>query len=94
LPIAFRAKGQQGIAGAEQTKQIDRMEKIDAPLTHEKTVSFRFPQPPRSGHRVIKLENVDFAYGDLPVYRGLNFEAERNQRTVLVGQTARKIEPC
>jgi ATP-binding cassette subfamily F protein 3 len=28
---------------------------------------------------------VDHAYGDLVVYRGLNFEAERGQRTVLVG---------
>ena len=34
---------------------------------------------------MIKLENVDHAYGDLVVYRGLNFEAERGQRTVLVG---------
>jgi ATP-binding cassette subfamily F protein 3 len=28
---------------------------------------------------------VDHAYGDLVVYRGLDFEAERGQRTVLVG---------
>jgi ATP-binding cassette, subfamily F, member 3 len=48
-------------------------------------VHFRFPQPPRSGHRVITLKDVDHAYGDLVVYRGLNFEAERGQRTVLVG---------
>jgi ATP-binding cassette subfamily F protein 3 len=81
----FRAKASKASQAQSKLKQIDRMEKIDAPLTQEKTVHFRFPQPPRSGHRVIKLENVDFAYGDLPVYSGLNFEAERNQRTVLVG---------
>ena len=51
----------------------------------ERTVHFRFPQPPRSGHRVITLKEVDHAYGDLVVYRGLDFEAERGQRTVLVG---------
>jgi ATP-binding cassette subfamily F protein 3 len=34
---------------------------------------------------VISLKEVDHAYGDLIVYRGLNFEAERGQRTVLVG---------
>jgi ATP-binding cassette subfamily F protein 3 len=61
------------------------MEKIEAPVAREKTVHFRFPQPPRSGHRVITLKDVDHAYGDLVVYRGLNFEAERGQRTVLVG---------
>ena len=56
----------------------------EAPVAREKTVHFRFPQPPRSGHRVITLKDVDHAYGDLVVYRGLNFEAERGQRTVLV----------
>jgi ATP-binding cassette subfamily F protein 3 len=61
------------------------MEKIEAPVSRERTVHFRFPQPPRSGHRVITLKEVDHAYGDLVVYRGLDFEAERGQRTVLVG---------
>jgi ATP-binding cassette subfamily F protein 3 len=34
---------------------------------------------------VITLKDVDHAYGDLVVYRGLQFHAERGQRTVLVG---------
>ncbi|MBA2743591.1 MAG: ABC-F family ATP-binding cassette domain-containing protein [Chthoniobacterales bacterium] len=81
----FRAKASKASQAQSKLKQIDRMEKIDAPVSREKTVHFHFPQPPRSGHRVIKLENVDHAYGDLVVYRGLNFEAERGQRMVLVG---------
>ena len=81
----FRAKASKASQAQSKLKQIDRMEKIDAPVAREKTVHFHFPQPPRSGHRVIKLDNVDYAYGDLVVYRGLNFEAERGQRTVLVG---------
>ena len=81
----FRAKASKASQAQSKLKQIDRMEKIEAPVAREKTVHFRFPQPPRSGHRVIKLEEVDHAYGDLVVYRGLNFEAERGQRTVLVG---------
>ncbi|MFL6595004.1 MAG: ABC-F family ATP-binding cassette domain-containing protein, partial [Chthoniobacterales bacterium] len=81
----FRAKASKASQAQSKLKQIDRMDKIDAPLANEKTVHFRFPQPQRSGHRVIKLENVDHAYGDLVVYRSLEFEAERGQRTVLVG---------
>ncbi|MBA3386606.1 MAG: ABC-F family ATP-binding cassette domain-containing protein, partial [Chthoniobacterales bacterium] len=81
----FRAKASKASQAQSKLKQIDRMAKIDAPVAREKTVHFRFPQPPRSGHRVIELEKVDHAYGDLVVYRGLNFEAERGQRTVLVG---------
>ncbi len=81
----FRAKASKASQAQSKLKQIDRMEKIDAPVSREKTVHFHFPQPARSGHRVIKLENVDHAYDDLVVYRGLNFEAERGQRMVLVG---------
>jgi ATP-binding cassette subfamily F protein 3 len=81
----FRAKASKASQAQSKLKQIDRMEKIEAPVSREKTVHFRFPQPPRSGHRVITLEEVNHAYGELSVYRGLNFEAERGQRTVLVG---------
>jgi ATP-binding cassette subfamily F protein 3 len=81
----FRAKASKASQAQSKLKQIDRMEKIEAPVAREKTVHFRFPQPPRSGQRVITLKDVDHAYGDLVVYRGLNFEAERGQRTVLVG---------
>src|SRR6267142_2022110 len=81
----FRAKASKASQAQSKLKQIERMEKIAAPVAREKTVHFRFPQPPRSGHRVITLKEVDQAYGNLVVYRGLNFEAERGQRTVLVG---------
>ena len=61
------------------------MDKIDAPEAAEKTIHFRFPQPRRSGQRVISLRGVHHAYGENVVYRGIDFEAERGQRMVLVG---------
>jgi len=48
-------------------------------------MNFKFPQPPRSGLKVIELEHVQQAYGDHVVYRDLNFTAERGQRIVLIG---------
>jgi ATP-binding cassette, subfamily F, member 3 len=81
----FRAKASKASQAQSKLKQIERMELIEAPLAAEARVKFRFPQPPRSGHRVITLKDVDHAYGTLQVYRGLNFEAERGQRIVLVG---------
>lgn len=81
----FRAKASKASQAQSKLKQIDRMEKIEAPTAREKTVHFHFPQPPRSGHRVISLKDVDHAYGEQVVYQGLNFEAERGQRIVLVG---------
>ena len=81
----FRAKASKASQAQSKLKQIDRMEKIAAPVARGKTIKFHFPQPPRSGLRVITLKGVDHAYGDLVVYHGLNFHAERGQRTVLVG---------
>src|SRR5438067_4640045 len=81
----FRAKATKASQAQSKLKQIDRMKKIAAPVARGKTVHFRFPQPPRSGHRVMTLKEVDHAYGDLVVYRGMQYHAERGQRTVLVG---------
>src|SRR6476659_6672899 len=81
----FRAKASKASQAQSKLKQIDRMEKIAVPTARGKTIKFHFPQPLRSGLRVITLKDVDHAYGDLVVYRRLNFHAERGQRTVLVG---------
>jgi ATP-binding cassette subfamily F protein 3 len=81
----YRAKNTMATRAQDKLKMIDRMEKIDAPVADAKTVKFRFPQPSRSGQRVITLGGVDFSYGDLQVYTDLDFEVERGERMVLVG---------
>src|SRR6266403_284271 len=81
----FRAKASKASQAQSKLKQIDRMERIAAPVARGKTIKFHFPQPVRSGLRVITLKDVDHAYGDLVVYRGMQYHAERGQRTVLVG---------
>ena len=81
----FRAKASKASQAQSKLKQIERMEKIAAPTAQGKTIKFHFPQPARSGLRVITLKDVRHAYGPLVVYDRLNFEAERGDRTVLVG---------
>ncbi len=81
----FRAKASKASQAQSKLKQIDRMEKIQAPTAQARTIKFHFPQPPRSGLRAITLKDVRHAYGDLVVYESLGFEAERGQKTVLVG---------
>jgi len=61
------------------------MDKIEAPVAETRSIKFRFPQPARSGQRVITLKDIHHAYGETVVYRGMSFEAERGQRIVLVG---------
>ena len=81
----FRAKASKAAQAQSKLKQVERMEKIEAPTSDDRKVSFSFPQPQRSGQKVITLENIHQAYGDKVVYRGMDFMAERDQRIVLVG---------
>ena len=83
----FGAKASMASRAKSKEKQIARLEEvaIDEPEDDLKKIQFRFPQPPRSGLKVMKLEHVRQAYGDHVVYQDLNFECERGQRTVLVG---------
>jgi ATP-binding cassette, subfamily F, member 3 len=83
----FRAKNTMAAQAQSKLKQIERLkeEMVEAPSSDGPVVGFKFPQPPRSGQRVITLEKVKFGYGEKLIYDHLDFEAERGQRTVLVG---------
>jgi ATP-binding cassette subfamily F protein 3 len=81
----FRAKASKASQAQSKLKQIERMEKIEAPESDDKRIHIKFPQPARSGQRVMTLTGVHFAYGEMKVYRGIDLEIEKGQRTVLVG---------
>jgi ATP-binding cassette subfamily F protein 3 len=81
----FGAKNTKASQAQSKRKQIERMDKIEAPDSAGRRVAFQFPQPERSGRKVIELKGVDHAYGQTVVYQGLDCTVERNQRTVLVG---------
>ena len=83
----FGAKASLPTRAKSKEKQIARLQQdaVDPPDEDLIRIKFRFPQPPRSGLKVITLTDVTQAYGDHVVYRGLNFLAERGQRMVLVG---------
>ncbi len=81
----FRAKNTKAAQAQSKLKQIERMDKIEAPTNDESKIGFRFPQPQRGGQKAITLENIHQAYGENVVYRGMDFKAERGQRIVLVG---------
>lgn len=81
----FRAKATKASQAQMKIKQLEKMERLQPPLTSEATVRIRIPQPAKSGRRVITLRDIHQAYGTHKVYQGLNFEAERGERIVLVG---------
>src|SRR5205807_5878748 len=64
----FRAKNTKATQAQSKLKQIERMEKVDAPVNDQRKIDFQFPQPQRSGQRVIKLSGIHHAYGENVVY--------------------------
>ncbi len=81
----FKAKASKATQAQSKIRQIERMDKLDPPESDDRKVGFRFPQPARSGQKVIWLEQLHFAYGETQVYRGVDLEVQRGERIVLVG---------
>jgi ATP-binding cassette, subfamily F, member 3 len=81
----FRYKATKARQVQSRVKQLDKLERIEAPQDRTKTMRFRFPSPPRSGRAVIRLSEVVKRYGDNTVYDGLDLVLERGQKIALVG---------
>ena len=81
----FRAKASKASQAQARVKTLEKMERIDPPEEADATISFKFPQPPRSGQRVATLNHVRQAYGEHLVYSDLNLEVEKQERIALVG---------
>ena len=81
----FRAKASKATQAQARIKQLEKMERIEAPESAAATIAFQFPQPQRSGQRVVTCKTVRQAYDELVVYKDLNLEVEKHQRIVLVG---------
>ncbi|NQW04319.1 MAG: ABC-F family ATP-binding cassette domain-containing protein [Acidobacteria bacterium] len=67
-----------------RVKALDKIEKIELPKKR-KVVAFDFRQPPRSGDKVVMVEDLHKAYGSHVVYDGLNMTIQRGERWAVMG---------
>ena len=81
----FRSVSSKAAQAQSRQKALDKIVRLEKPKTPRRVFRFNFPQPQRSGQRVIALEGVHQAYGDRCVYRNLDLDVQRGERTVLVG---------
>ena len=81
----FRAKASKASQAQARIKILEKIDRLPPPENEIETLSFKFPQPERSGQKVATITDVKQAYGDHVVYKNLNFEIEKNERIVLVG---------
>ena len=72
-------------------KQLEKIERIEAPV-QDANIHFTFPEPPRSGKRVVELRKVRKAYRQNPsgpplvIYDGLDLVIERGDRIAFLGK--------
>jgi ATP-binding cassette subfamily F protein 3 len=80
----FGAKNTKATQAKSKQKMLDRMETVE--LREERdTALFRFPDAPRSGREVMRLEGLSKAYGPVTVYRGLDAQVLRGERIAVIG---------
>jgi ATP-binding cassette subfamily F protein 3 len=80
-----RARASTAARAQSRIKAMEKMERIEAPVTDSSTMRIKLPEPPRSGQIVAKLDRLGFSYGSNLVYSGLDLEIERGDKIVLVG---------
>ncbi len=81
----FRASATRSTQAKSREKQLDKVERIEAPISDLKTLHFRFPPAPRSGRVVVKIDDLVHTYGDKILFLGANLLVERGDRIAFLG---------
>lgn len=81
----FRASAARSTQAKSREKQIEKWDLVDAPLTQERTLKFRFPDCQRSGREVACIEKLCHGYGDNIIFLDANLKIERGDKIALLG---------
>jgi len=85
----FHAQPNKAAAVRSKRTALERLEKeavVLPPDTRESIHSFHFPATRRSGHKIITLDKISKSYGDIEVYKDLDFEINQGEKAVLAGE--------
>ena len=81
----FRASATRSTQAKSREKQLDKVERVDAPVESVSGPSFRFPPAPRSGAQVAVIENMTHCYGENILFMEADLEIDRGDRIAFVG---------
>jgi ATP-binding cassette, subfamily F, member 3 len=81
----FRASATRSTQAKSREKQLDKIERIEAPTGSMRTLRFRFPDAPRSGRETVIIENLVKTYGDRILFLGADLLIERGDRIAILG---------
>ncbi|MFM7603430.1 MAG: ribosomal protection-like ABC-F family protein [Pseudanabaena sp.] len=81
----FRASATRSTQAKSREKQLDKIERIEAPDSDVRTLKFHFPPASRSGRVTVEIKDLTHAYGDQILFLGANLEIERGDRVAFLG---------
>ncbi|WP_041237604.1 ABC-F family ATP-binding cassette domain-containing protein [Gloeothece citriformis] len=81
----FRASATRSTQAKSREKQLEKIERIEAPISDLKTLKFQFPPAPRSGREVVIIEDLVHTYNDNILFLGANLLIERGDRIAFLG---------
>jgi len=82
----FRAKANKAKMAQSLIKQLDRMDKVEVMSEDLKVMKIRFPEPPRAGREMVRINNLSKYFDEKKVLEDVNLVVERGDRVAFVGQ--------
>jgi len=80
----FKAQAAKAAQVQSRVKKLDKIEKLEPPR-RRREITFEFPDTPRSGEDVIKIQALHKAYGSNVIYDGLDLMVRRRERWCVMG---------
>ncbi|MBD2410661.1 lysophospholipase [Nostoc calcicola FACHB-389] len=81
----FRASATRSTQAKSREKQLEKIERIEAPIAGVRTLHFRFPPAPRSGREVVNIKELTHIYDDKILFLAANLLIERGDRIAFLG---------
>ncbi|MFB2838398.1 ABC-F family ATP-binding cassette domain-containing protein [Floridanema evergladense] len=81
----FRASATRSTQAKSREKQLEKVERIEAPTASLRTLHFRFPPAPRSGREVVIIKDLVHTYGEKILFLGAELLIERGDRIAFLG---------
>jgi len=81
----FRASATRSTQAKSREKQLDKIDRIEAPDSDVRGLHFRFPPAPRSGREVVTIDNLVHTYGEKILFLGADLVIERGDRIAFLG---------
>jgi len=83
----FHAQPNKAAAVRAKRTALEKLPEVVVPADPRESIGkFSFPPTTRSGHCVIRLENISKSYADIQVYKDFSFEITQGEKAVLAGE--------